>query len=259
MKTQWDPKQYDKFKQQRSAPFYDLMQMVKTGTMDFAIDLGCGTGELTRQLFDQLKPARLLGIDSSREMLVQSANWAVPGLSYELRDITDFQPDAAPDLLFSNATLQWLPEHERLIPRLLDWVRPGGQVAIQVPFNFDHPSHQIAAAVASRLFPAVFADGQFSVIRTLTVERYAELLFANGFAQQNCRIQVYGHPLPSGADVIEWTKGTLLTGYQRRLSPEQFSLFFDTYRRELLDALGTGPYYYAFKRILLWGRKNPRG
>lgn len=255
MTTKWNPAQYDKFKAQRSAPFYDLMSLIKPGRFATAVDLGCGTGELTKELFDYLKPTKLLGIDSSPEMLEKSAGLAGSGLRYELQDIAAFQPEVAFNLLFSNAALHWLPDHELLFPKILSWIRPGGQVAIQMPCNFDHPSHQVAASVASRLFPTVFTAGK-QTSGTLGVDRYAELLFANGFEEQICRIQVYGHPMPSGQEVIEWTRGSLLTAYQRPLSEDEFSLFMETYRRELLAAIGSGPYFYAFKRVFIWGRKD---
>jgi trans-aconitate 2-methyltransferase len=158
-------------------------------------------------------------------------------------------------LLFSNAALHWLPDHEALFPRLLGWVRPGGQVAIQMPANFDHPSHRIAKQVALRLFPQTFA---VDVSGVLTLERYAEILFRNGFDAPSCRMEIYGHPMASGAEVVEWTRGSLLTAYQEKLSPGDFSRFVDTYRRELLAEIGEGSYFYAFKRILLWGRKQSR-
>jgi trans-aconitate 2-methyltransferase len=219
-----------------------------------AVDLGCGTGELTHHLFEALELRSLLGVDSSPEMLERAERWVRPGLSFRLADIANFRPDAPLDLVFSNAALHWLPEHELLVPRLLGWVRPGGQVALQMPFNFDHCSHRVAHETALRLFPDTFAGE--SGPATLPVERYAEILFANGFEQQICRIEVYGHPMPSGREVVEWTRGTLLTAYRARLTDDDFTRFVEAYRDELLSRIGEGPYFYAFKRMLVWGRKS---
>jgi len=251
----WSPAQYEKFKSQRARPFYDLLDLVQPGELRSAVDLGCGTGELTRELPSRLRLRDVLGIDSSPEMLARSASWARPGLRFERCDIADFAPVAPRDLVFSNAALQWVPDHESLLPRVLGWVAPGGQVALQIPANDEHPSHRIARETARRLFPGVFAgDGGF--IRALPVERYAEILFANGFPAPLCRVQVYPDLLPSGGDVVEWTRGTLLTAYQARLSEADFARFLEAYRRELLSVIGEGPYLFAFKRILMWGRKH---
>jgi trans-aconitate 2-methyltransferase len=255
MSTPWNPAQYDKFKTQRSKPFFDLMALVQNAPFNDAVDLGCGTGELTRALFERLRPKRLTGIDSSAEMLAKADAGGLAGLSFERKDILAYEPGAPLDLVFSNAALHWLPDHERLFPRLLGWVRPGGQVAIQMPFNFDHPSHRVARAVATRLFPAEFS-GEGRVSGTLPQERYAELLFEHGFGEQLCRVEVYGHPMASGNDVVEWNKGSLLTAYQERLAAPDFERFVQAYREALLAEIGAQPYFYAFKRLLLWGRKT---
>jgi trans-aconitate 2-methyltransferase len=254
----WNPTQYEKFKAQRAQPFYDLLGLVRAGEVSTAVDLGCGTGELTGELATRLPVPEALGIDSSPEMLARSAPWARPGLRFERCNIVEFRPAAPLDLVFSNAALQWVPDHETLLPRLLGWVRPGGQVAIQVPYNFDHPSHRLAHETAVRLFPETFGGTQ-AFAGTLPVERYAEILFAHGFEEHVCRVEVYGHPLPSGNDVVEWMRGTLLTAYQERLGEGDFARFLAAYRSEILRALGEGPYFYAFKRILFWGRKATSG
>ncbi len=255
MTAQWNPQQYEKFKGQRAKPFFDLKSLVVKNHFKSAVDLGCGTGELTRILFDELKPQSMIGLDSSREMLAQSAQFSGGGLSFQQSDIAEFNPAEKFDLLFSNAALQWVANHEELIPKLLSWIAPGGQVAIQVPCNYDHPSHVVAARVAKRRFPEIFPEQK---VHVLAVERYAEILFENGFTEQIARVEVYGHAMASGLDVIEWTKGTLLTGYQSKLSESRFAEFLAQYQHELFEEIGGGerPYFYAFKRILFWGLKQ---
>jgi trans-aconitate 2-methyltransferase len=258
MEAMWNPELYERFKAQRARPFEDLLALVQPAGLRAAVDLGCGTGELTHRLFTQLPLKETIGLDSSPEMLERSGRWARPGLRFERGDIGGFRPEAPYDLVFSNAALQWVPDHETLFPRLLGWVRPGGQVALQLPFNFDHPSHRIAHDIAVRLYPRLFAP-QRALLGTLPVERYAEILFANGFPEAVCRVEVYGHPLASGAEVVEWVRGTLLTAYQSRLGEADFAAYLAAYRAEIVGLLGEGPYFFAFKRILLWGRKAPLG
>lgn len=251
----WNPKQYNKFKAQRAQPFFDLMGLIQKRPFSNVLDLGCGTGELTKKLFEELKPAALTAIDSSSEMLKESEKFQARGLTFAQADISEYRLDKKYDVVFSNAALQWVPDHEALFPRILDWIFPGGQVAVQVPFNFDHPSHAIAHGVAERLFPGRFENGGTRRF-LLTQERYAEILFKHGFHDQICRIEAYGHPMPSGSDVVEWTKGTLLTRYRAKLTDREFETFLATYAKELVSVIGSGPYFYVFKRLLIWGRRN---
>src|SRR4051794_3751358 len=107
MSSTWNPAQYEKFNRQRAKPFYDLMKLIQPslekGTFGYGVDLGCGTGELTRVLFDELHPQEFMGIDSSKEMLEKSVQFEKPGLSFVLQDIARYQPKQGLDLLFSNA------------------------------------------------------------------------------------------------------------------------------------------------------------
>jgi trans-aconitate 2-methyltransferase len=167
--------------------------------------------------------------------------------------VADFAPSAPYDLVFSNAALQWLPDHPRLLERLRAAVAPGGQLAVQVPANFDHVSHALAAAVTSEEpFRSALA-GYRRVFPVLAPEQYALLLHQLGFREQHVRLQVYLHLLPSRDDVIEWVKGTLLTDYESRLSRPLFDDFLARYREHLLPALAdVQPFPYPFKRILWW-------
>ncbi len=256
-KDSWNPGQYEKFKEQRSQPFRDLAKLVQPDGVESYVDLGCGTGELTASLTSRLAEARGLGIDSSEAMLEKARAFATPRLRFEKASIDTFHPSEKFDLLLSNAALQWLPDHDTLFPRLFSWLKPGGQLAVQMPVNFDHPSHRIAHAVAAR-FPELRHEER----RILPVEDYAALLHRSGFSEQNCFVKVYVHPMESGAQVIEWTRGTLLTQFQNGLSPERFEEFLSEYSRELLAAIGkgsgggtdAGAYVYTFKRLFLWGR-----
>lgn len=256
MNAKWDPNQYNKFKIQRSKPFYDLMSSIqKIQKLNTIIDLGCGTGELSRELFDNLNPKHMLAIDSSMEMLAESGIYKAEGLDFKLQDISQLNPGRPVDLIFSNAALQWVPGHELLFPKILNWISIGGQVAIQMPYNFDHPSHQLARDISDILFPEKIKALKLTS-NMLTQERYSEILYNNKFQMHMCRIEVYGHPMASGLDVIEWAKGTLLTAYRASLTETEYEKFFNTYKSELLNLIGDGPYFYAFKRLMLWGVKN---
>jgi trans-aconitate 2-methyltransferase len=252
----WDPAQYERFRKERSQPFYDLLALIRPAASMRIVDLGCGTGALTRHMHEKLGASETLGIDRSGTMLKQAQELSVPGLRFEQRDITQLDDEHRWDLVFSNAALQWLPDHESLLSRLSLVLSPHGQLAVQVPANQDHATHLTAAKVAGEAPFREALDGFVQRYGVLAPEAYAELLYRLGFAEQHVRLSVYAHALPSREHVIEWVKGTHLTGYQQRLDDEMYSAFLARYRDLLLPQLeGTEPHFYPFKRILLWGRK----
>lgn len=256
MSDTWNPEQYARFRDERAQPFYDLLALVQPRPQLRTVDLGCGPGELTRVLHDQLSCRETLGLDSSAAMLTKAAVYAGKGITFQAGSIEAFAPSEPYDLVFSNAALQWVDDHPRLFARLFAAVAPGGQLALQMPANHDFPTHVVAAEVASREpFRSALA-GYTRQSPLLGAEQYAELLHHLGFAQQSVRLQVYGHLLGSRADVIEWVKGTLLTDYEKRLSAELFAQFLETYREALLPRLSADqPYFYPFKRLLLWAAR----
>ena len=255
----WDPAQYEKFAAERAQPFFDLLAFVQPAPGGDVIDLGCGTGELTARLHVHTGAATTLGIDNSAAMLERAETFETQGLRFEAADIARLDATERFDVIFANASLQWLPDHPALLARLARGLRPAGQLAVQVPANADHPSHTVAAQLATEspyLQAMPGAPPADAVLGVLKPERYAELLDELGFADQHVRLQVYGHHLGSSADVAEWTKGTSLVRFRQVLPPDVFEAFVDDYRRRLVECLGErSPYFYAFKRILLWGRK----
>lgn len=255
----WDPDQYARFQAQRTRPFRDLAQFVDVRPGMRVVDLGCGTGELTAGLHTQLGARETVGIDSSETMLARAPTYSAPGLRFVRHDIRAFCAASQDvfDLVFSNAALQWLPDHETLWSQVAQLVAPGGQLAIQIPANDDHPSHVVAQEVARTEPFATALDGWARHFPVRPPEWYCAKLFALGFTQPRVELRVYPHVLPSPAAVVEWTRGSLLTAYQRRLPEPLFDEFLARYTLRVLAALGDGrPYLYPFKRILMWGRNE---
>jgi trans-aconitate 2-methyltransferase len=257
--SQWDPDQYERFRAERARPFWDLVVLVQPCPGGRVVDLGCGTGELTKELHRVLGASETVGIDSSATMLERARLLAGAGLRFEEGDIATWE-SAPYDVVFSNAALHWLPDHRRLLARVSRALAAGGQLAVQVPANTDHPSHAVGMDVAGEApFADVFAEDPppDPATRVLAPEEYAEVLDQLGFAEQHVRLQVYVHHLDSSADVVEWVKGTYLTYFRTRLTDERYELFVELYRRRLLDVIGERePYLYTFKRILFWGRRT---
>ena len=254
----WDPSQYERFREQRSRPFHDLLSLVHPVPGGRVVDLGCGTGELTRVLHGAVRAADTLGLDRSAAMLNDTARLAVGGLHFAPGDIGTWE-GAGYDVVFANASLQWVPDHDRLLARLSGALTPGGQLAFQVPANGDHASHRVVwqtageEPFATALVGRVPHDHHGNVLSPV---QYAVLLDRLGFADQHVRLQVYGHVLPSTGDVVEWVKGSALTPFRAVLDASQYDQFVGRYRQLLLESLGRQePYFYPFKRILVWGRR----
>jgi trans-aconitate 2-methyltransferase len=251
--SQWDPEQYNRFAEQREQPFWDLAALIDAVDGLRMVDLGCGDGRLTAALHATLRAVRTIGVDSSAAMLDLALPRAGGGLSFEAGDLSTWAGSGL-DLVFSNAALQWVGDHPRVLERWRDALEPAGQLAVQVPANADHPSHQVARLLGEEWLGAEVPPDPVAD-NVLPPERYAEVLDGLGFVRQHVRLQVYGHTLPRTADVVEWVKGTSLTRFKSQLAPGEFDRFVAEYRRRLLAVLGDRPdYFYPFKRILLWGR-----
>jgi trans-aconitate 2-methyltransferase len=251
----WNPTQYERFRSEREQPFHDLVALITRRPAASVIDLGCGTGLLTAALHRELSATETIGVDSSEAMLERARTLEGDGLTFERADISHLQVRAPFDVVFSNAALQWVGDHPTLFAHLTRLLVPGGELAVQVPANFDHISHTLAADIAREEPFATAMHGYSRTFSVLPPEEYATLLNTLGFVAQTVRLQVYGHVLESPDSVVEWVRGTLLTDYESRMPEAMYGEFVARYRERLNAALGDQrPYFYPFKRILLWGR-----
>ena len=274
----WDPQQYARFRDERSQPFYDLLALVRrpiahgSGTAQ-AVDLGCGTGELTRAMFDELRAGaqsqlRMLALDNSPAMLGESAAYATAGLEFNAGAIEAFAysagswgaASAAPawrerwDLIYSNAALQWIEDHARLFSALCSKLAPGGQLAAQMPCNDDHLAYRLAADLAAEPRFARALGGYIRQTPVQSPEWYASLLYKLGLIRCTVRVQVYSHELAEPALVAQWVKGTLLNNYTRLLDDATAAQFLAAYEKQLPGVLGqSGPYLFTFKRLFIHG------
>lgn len=257
----WDPETYARFAELRARPFWDLVEAIDTSAaIESLVDLGCGSGELTRELADRLRVRTALGVDSSAAMLARATEHAGDRCRFVTDDIATWTSDRPVDLVVANASLQWVPDHRAVIERWASRLTPEGQLAIQVPANADHPSHTCSVAVAGRE-PFRTALGGAPppdpvAAHVLRPETYAELLHDLGFDDPLVRLVVYPQVMPSSAAVVEWTRGTSLTRFLSVLPNELHEPFVDAYRIELIGEIGErAPYLYTFKRILMNARR----
>lgn len=250
----WNPTQYRKFQQERDAPFYDLMKLVHPKPNMTIVDLGCGTGHQTASLHTNLKAKETLGIDASPEMLQEASALCHTGLTFEQQDIEAFKPPRKFDLIFSNAALQWLPNHPQLFSNLISYLAEEGQIALQVPSNFDYPTHTIAKMLGDEEpFKQHMKGACYPSVLSLT--QYAELFHQLGFKKQHVHAHVYAHELESSDALVEWVKGTLLTMYRKRLTPDVYQLFLETYTKRIHAHFGSGSIFFPFTRILMWAER----
>lgn len=245
----WNPDSYRQYQTQRNAPFEDLLALITIRPGMQVIDLGCGTGELTARLADTMPNSAVLGIDTSAAMLAEAFKLARPGLGFRQEKLEDITGQW--DLVFSHAALQWVPDHESLLPRIIELIRPGGQLAAQIPSNHSHPVHRLLTETAQEGPFAGVLDGWTRQSPVLPVEEYAGLLFDNGCQNINVSERIYSHVLPDADALLEWARGTALVPYLERLPDDLHSPFIETYRHKLGAHWPAGPVYYAFRRMLV--------
>ena len=248
----WDPNQYHKFQAERSAPFFDLLSLVEVRPNLKVVDLGCGTGELTRQLADSLPDSIVTGLDSSEQMLEKAGSFSSPNMIFVQGDQSQL-PDEW-DLIFSNAALQWSENHAELIPYLYQRLNAGGQIAVQIPSNHNHISHQIYRETATEEPFKSILEGFQRYAPVLSIDEYARLLFDCGAENIVVFEKVYAHVLEDSDAVVEWISGTALVPYFERLG-EYKEEFIAVIRRKMRAAMPESPVFYPFRRTVFSARK----
>ncbi len=242
----WDPDKYHQFEEERAAPFFDLLDLVKPRPNMEVVDLGCGTGELTTRLAEALPGSRLLGIDSSPQMLAKAQVRSNGRLEFRQGDQASL--NGTWDLIFSNAALQWSEDHPALVPHLFGCLTPGGQIAVQVPSNHAHISHQIYREVASGKPFAGALRGYNRSSPVLPIEAYADLLYREGARDITVFEKIYPHLLPDADAVVDWISGTALVPYFDRLETGMRAEFLTAIRSRMRQELPGSPVFYPFKR-----------
>lgn len=253
----WDPTQYLKFAGERVRPAIDLLARIPIAKPESVVDLGCGAGNLTPMLRERWPQALLTGIDSSPEMLAK-ARADHPQTTFVQADIGHWRPAQQADVVYSNATLQWLPGHETLIPRLLDAVRPGGWLAIQMPRNFGAPSH---TAVSATIEHGPWRGKLEPLLRRHPVAAphdYWRLLHEDA-ADLHIWETEYLQVLDGENPVAEFTKGTWLKQFLDRLQEPERGDFEASYRARVLSTYpreSDGHTLFPFRRLFIVARRH---
>ncbi|HKJ74172.1 MAG TPA: trans-aconitate 2-methyltransferase [Alphaproteobacteria bacterium] len=242
--SDWDAAQYRKFEDERTRPALDLLTHVPVDDPSTVFDLGCGPGNSTELLLYRFPNAHIVGVDSSPAM-IDAARERLPEVTFETEDIAGWGPSEPADLLYSNATLQWLPDHGALFPRLASYLAPNGILAVQMPDNLDEPCHVLMRQVArdgvwaDKLGPAVTErSGARAVIGRF--EDYYQML------RPVCRridlwLTTYVPKVDGIAGIVEWLKGTGLRPFLDPLSESEREDFLAAYKAALGEAYPVQP------------------
>jgi trans-aconitate 2-methyltransferase len=255
----WNPSEYLKFSNHRDRPFFDLVAQVQTDSPPRAIaDLGCGTGHLTATLLERFPTAQVWGVDSSAEMLIAAQKHAQPGkLEFVRADLRSWTPPQSLELIVSNAALQWVPNHEALIPRLAGLLKESGWLAIQMPANFDAPSHTLLRELTSSSRWKSQLEGAAEPRHSMPTDWYISLFSSLGF-RVNAWETIYWQILQGENPVLEWVKGTALRPVLAKLEGDDENEFLRLYGTRLLEAYPPQAFgtLLPFKRQFIVAQKN---
>jgi trans-aconitate 2-methyltransferase len=216
---QWNPEQYLKFGSERTQPVRDLISRIALESPRRIVDLGCGPGNSTEELAQRWPDSLIQGVDNSIEM-IERAGRAYPNGDWRVGDAASWKPEEPVDLVFSNAMLHWVPDHEQLCPRLLEQAEPGGALAVQAPAHYDSPLHREIVDVSRH--PS-WADRMEKPRKALT--NHAPGFYYDLLAPMASRVDVwettYYHVLAGPGAVLEWFRGTGLRPFLEALADDE--------------------------------------
>lgn len=260
----WDPAVYAQYADHRSRPFYDLVGRIAVVDRTQAavdpvrvVDLGCGSGELTRSLTDRWPTAVLLGVDNSPEMLARAADHAGPRLSFRPADLSDYRPGPDIDVVVSNAAFQWVPGHEVVLGAIAGDLPAGGWLAVQVPGNFRSGSHvAIRELVAEPRWQDATDGLRLREAPVLEPDGYADLLAGAGLVPDVWET-TYQQILTGDDPVLDWVRGTALRPVLTALPEAAREQFLGELGHRLPEVYPARAYgtVFGFRRIFAVGHR----
>ena len=245
-----------RFEDDREQVVHDLLRRVPDGLGEI-VDLGCGPGTSTRILMTRYPQARVTALDLSASML-EVAQKRAPGARFVHADIAAWRPEAPVDLVFADSALQWIGDHEALFARMMDWLAPGGALAVQMPDNRQEPSHALMRMIAA---DGPWADRLVPVAKTRAViADYND--YYRWLRPLSDRLDIwqtaYIHPLDGVEGIVDWFRGSALRPFLAPLSPAERDEFLARYRRDLQESYTVeedGRVLFVYPRLFLVARK----
>lgn len=249
----WSAEQYVKFEDERTRPARDLLAQVPLGSAERAYDLGCGPGNSTELIAERFGAANVCGLDSDDNMLAAAAR-RLPGMKFVKADLNSWAPEQPADLLYANAVFQWVPDHISVLARLMDHLKPGGVLAVQMPDNLAEPSHTLMEETgAAGPWKAAFAGGR---VRRPVLPPPAD--YFDRLMPKSARVEVwhtvYYHPLADAPAIVEWVKATGLRPYLDAAGPEHAAAFTADYTARIAGAyrpMADGRVLLRFPRLFI--------
>lgn len=251
----WDPGQYLRFAGERGRPFADLLARVHADAPRLVVDLGCGPGNLTASLAERWPSARVVGVDSSPQMVDRARSAGDGRLEVVLADLRTWRPDAPVDVLVSNATLHWVPGHLELLGSLVDMLAPSGWLALQVPASFGEPAHVLLRELAES---GRWRDRIGSLTWPYAHEPVEYLAALHGLGLDVDGWETtYLHVLTGTDAVLQWMAGTAARPVLDALDDEGRAEFCAEYGAALREAYPPRSYgtVLPYRRVFVVGRR----
>lgn len=254
----WNPQLYRQFEAERTRPARELLARIPTQTITRATDLGCGPGNSTELLLKAWPEAQITGLDSSEAMLAE-ARKRLPQCRFIQSDFRCWQAESPQQVIYANASLQWVDSHETLLPRLVNQLAEGGSLAIQMPDNLDEPSHRLMREVAARTpWRDAIAPDASKRKQLLSAGRYYDLLTGAG-----CEVDIwrttYYHRMADVQAISRWLRATGLRPFLSALDEQAQKDFLTAYEEALSDAYPcqeNGEILLAFPRLFIVAMKK---
>jgi trans-aconitate 2-methyltransferase len=254
----WSAKQYSTFEQERTRPVRDLLHAIDTTDVRRAVDLGCGPGNSTEVLAARFPAAVVTGVDSSADM-IEAARARLPALRFEHANLETWDDAGDFDIILANAVLQWVRNHDTLLPRLAGKLSAGGSLAVQMPDNLEEPAHRLMREVAAAGSWAAKLGGAAGLRTPRLAADWYYALLRPYVGRVDVWRTTYYHVLTGGTDaVVEWFKGSGLRPYLQPLTPPEQEAFLTDYRAGLAKAypvLPDGSVLLPFPRLFIVARR----
>ncbi|MBS0847300.1 trans-aconitate 2-methyltransferase [Citrobacter sp. JGM124] len=247
----WNPISYLQFATERTRPAEELANRINYPQARSIIDLGCGPGNSTAVLCKKYPVAKIVGIDNSPAMLEKARNM-LPGCQFEAADISNWRSQKKQDVIFANASLHWINNHDVLLPHLVSQLVPQGVLAIQMPDNWQEQTHRLMRDVAEELNAPFYHQNT-----VLKAESYYHLL-----SQAGCQVDIwrttYFHELPSTQAIIDWLLTTGLRRFVNNLNLQQQEAYLQRYHKLLNEHYkeqDNGKVLMPFPRLFIVARR----
>jgi trans-aconitate 2-methyltransferase len=260
----WDPQLYHRFRGYRAEPFAAILGRLELGADERIVDLGCGSGEHLVELVRRSARGTGVGLDASPAMIAAAQKFLgtleahlAARLRFVHEDFRHFRADRAYTLVFSNAALQWAPDHRPVLAACHQALEPGGRLVIQIPSNEGETAQRSMMTLAlSDRWRGQLGAARLPGLYVLPLEDYRRMLGELGFVDIDCYYRIFEHPMTAPAEVIEWSRATSMRPFLEALGPDDRLRFEADLLTELERGYATrGPLIFPFRRLFLWARR----